>query len=89
MGTYWTNFAKDGDPNGNGMPQWPAFSEKNPVLMYFATTPHVGPVPNDAGLRALDRYFAWRRSPEGAEAARREDATSAAAVRPGGVAAGR
>jgi para-nitrobenzyl esterase len=78
MATYWTNFAKYGDPNSANMPQWPAFSDKNPVLMYFAGTPHTGPVPNDAGLRTLDAYFAWRRSPEGAKAARNEDAISIA-----------
>ena len=25
MATYWTNFAKAGDPNGDGVPTWPAF----------------------------------------------------------------
>ena len=38
--TYWTNFAKHGDPNGEGVPAWPAFSDANPVVMYFSQTPH-------------------------------------------------
>ena len=65
MATYWTNFAKRGDPNGEGVPQWPAFSDANPTLMYFAQTPHTGPVPSADALRVLDQYFAWRRTPEG------------------------
>jgi len=77
MVTYWTNFAKYGDPNGKGVPQWPAFSDQNPQLMYFAGTPHTGPVPNEAGLKTLDSYFAWRRSPEGTRASQIEDAPPA------------
>jgi para-nitrobenzyl esterase len=26
--TYWTNFAKTGDPNSSGLPDWPAWSDK-------------------------------------------------------------
>jgi para-nitrobenzyl esterase len=35
MGDYWTQFAKTGDPNMEGLPQWPAFSieeQRNMVL---------------------------------------------------------
>lgn len=65
MAAYWVNFAKHGDPNGEGMPAWPAFTEANPVVMYFSQTPHTGPVPSAEALRSLDAYFAWRRTPEG------------------------
>jgi len=77
MATYWTNFAKYGNPNGKGVPQWPAFSDESPKYMYFAGTPHTGPTPNEAGLKALDAYFAWRRTPEGEHASAIEDAAPA------------
>jgi len=65
MGTYWTNFAKYGNPNGKGVPEWPAFSDANPVVLYFNQTPHTGPVPSVESLKVLDAYFGWRRTPEG------------------------
>ena len=65
MSTYWTNFAKFGNPNGQGVPEWPAFSEANPKVMYFSQKPFVGSVPSAESLKVLDRYFEWRRSPEG------------------------
>ena len=65
MSTYWVNFAKRGDPNGEGVPAWQAFSDGNPQVMYFNQTPHMGPVPSAESLKSLDAYFAWRRTPEG------------------------
>ncbi|GAB3280123.1 carboxylesterase family protein [Larkinella harenae] len=65
MGTYWTNFAKYGDPNGKGVPQWPVFNETKPTVMYFSQTPKPGPVPDAAALESLNKYFEWRRTPEG------------------------
>ncbi len=66
MSTYWTNFAKYGDPNGDGVPVWPEFTMDNQELMYFNKTPYPGPVPSAKSLEVLDEYFTWRRTPEGA-----------------------
>ena len=67
METYWTNFAKTGDPNGPGVPTWPAFNDSDPVSMYFSQTAHAGPVPSLESLKVLDEYFTWRRTAEGAK----------------------
>ena len=65
MATYWTNFAKTGDPNGAGMPRWPAFSTKDPQRMVFKGTPTAQRYDNLDQLQAMDDYFAWRRTEEG------------------------
>ena len=67
IGTYWTNFAKYGHPNGAGVPEWPGFSIEDPNVMYLTgPEPFIGPVPGAESLEVLDGYFQWRRSPEGA-----------------------
>ncbi len=62
--SYWINFAKSGDPNGPGLPHWPAFSASSPRVMYLDAHPHAGPVPNLSKLEVLDRYFSWARQQE-------------------------
>jgi para-nitrobenzyl esterase len=73
MATYWTNFVKYGDPNGADVPEWPAFSEDSQQTMLLTASPRPIPVPNLQGLKILDTYFAWRRSPDGAKASAAED----------------
>lgn len=67
MGSYWTNFAKYGNPNGEGLTQWPAFSEASPAVMYLGPNAYLGPVADEASLLVLDNYYRWRRSSEGKE----------------------
>ena len=59
---YWTNFAKTGDPNGPGLPTWPAYTQATPRVMNIAPTEPLPGPPNMRELRALDDYFAWRRA---------------------------
>ncbi len=35
MAAYWTNFAKTGNPNGPGLPEWPAFAGTGGAVMHF------------------------------------------------------
>lgn len=39
---YWVNFGKTGDPNGNGLPQWPQYNASKDELMNFTAQ---GPTP--------------------------------------------
>ena len=62
MQSYWVNFATTGDPNGTGLPQWPAYTTANPLVMRFGANPGPTPIPNLAELTPLDSYYGWRRS---------------------------
>ena len=61
--SYWVNFAKTGDPNGQDLPRWPAFSASSQQAMYLDAdpAPHAGLVPNLNQLTVLDAYFRWLR----------------------------
>ncbi len=68
MGLYWTNFAKTGHPDGEGVPHWPEFTTENQKVMYLTgPVPFEGTTPSLESMKVLDAYFAWRRTPEGKE----------------------
>jgi para-nitrobenzyl esterase len=61
MSSYWTNFAKSGDPNGPGLPPWPAYGGRSEQVMELSDRPHAKPIPRRDALDFIDRYFARRR----------------------------
>ncbi len=61
MSSYWTNFAKTGDPNGPGLPNWPAFNQKNDAVMHLGDKVAAGGVEYKEKLELLDAYFAKSR----------------------------
>lgn len=62
MMAYWVNFAKSGNPNGEGLPKWPVFNENDQQVLYFDGTIAAKPVPNMQQLQAVNDYYAWRRA---------------------------
>jgi para-nitrobenzyl esterase len=61
MASYWVNFATTGDPNGKGLPAWPAFDAKSDRLMGFGDKIEVTPIPHKPALDFLDTYFERQR----------------------------
>ncbi len=54
--SYWTNFAKTGDPNGPGLPTWPAFNDESEQILDMGDTFVAGELPNRGALTLLDKY---------------------------------
>ncbi|MFD7707820.1 carboxylesterase/lipase family protein [Streptomyces sp. NPDC059786] len=55
MSGYWANFAATGDPNGPGLPHWPAWTPHTPAVMEVGGD--FGPVP----LADAPRLDFWQR----------------------------
>lgn len=53
MSSYWANFARNGDPNGEGLPYWPAFNKETGEVMIFDTISVVKRHPFYDGLQLL------------------------------------
>ena len=41
--SYWTNFAKKGNPNGEGLPEWPRYNDAGYPLIHLDSTVTNGP----------------------------------------------
>ena len=57
ISSYYVNFATTGDPNGKGLPQWPAFTDKNQQVMVFDAAPSARTYPALDTVKVFDPYF--------------------------------
>ncbi len=58
MSQYWVNFAAAGDPNGEGLPAWPAFDAgAADNAMVFGDEAHAGPVLGPEQAAAFQAYY--------------------------------
>jgi para-nitrobenzyl esterase len=58
MQQYWVNFAKTGDPNGAGLPKWPAYNSNSGwQVMVLDATPEAKPDPNRGRDLFLDSVW--------------------------------
>ena len=57
MMRYWTRFAATGDPNTDGLPVWPAFTDDTEDLLDLGAEIAAGHWPRPDGLDLLDRLF--------------------------------
>ena len=58
MSSYWVNFAATGNPNGKGLPEWPAFNAKTgDKTMVLGDTVKAGSGIDPAMLAFYDSYL--------------------------------
>jgi para-nitrobenzyl esterase len=64
MITYWTNFAKYGNPNDDSLPAWPVYKPDKPTVMYLKSDLRPGMFPNLEKLKTIDDYYSSKRTEE-------------------------
>jgi para-nitrobenzyl esterase len=63
MATYWSNFAKTGDPNSDDLPRWPVYSKQDGYqVMHLAAEPHAAPDQLRARYELLDSLASFHSS---------------------------
>lgn len=64
MSSYWANFATTGNPNGKGLPDWPAYNAKNDLALEIGNDVALRSKLHQTGLDFFDRYYEAQRKPQ-------------------------
>ncbi len=66
LSSYWVNFASNGNPNGKGLVNWPAFDDrKSDRPMVLGDRAEMGPPPNRARLAFFEQLYEKERAASG------------------------
>jgi para-nitrobenzyl esterase len=57
MSSYWVTFAATGDPNGKGLPEWPAYRAADNLAMVLGDEIAGKPLPHNDALDFMDAFF--------------------------------
>ncbi len=57
ISSYWVNFARSGNPNGQGLPLWPRFTNADNKVLYLRHPISDGGVPNLNTLNVFDAVY--------------------------------
>ena len=57
MSAYWVNFARTGNPNGRGLPEWDPFDLQKELVMQLDTVMVEMPLPGKAKLEFWEYYY--------------------------------
>lgn len=58
MSSYWFNFAKTGNPNGDSLPRWTCYDDKSDKVMSIGDYIGTIPTPHKENLKFFDEYEA-------------------------------
>jgi para-nitrobenzyl esterase len=61
ISSYWLNFARTGDPNAAGLPQWPRYELPGELTMEFGDVVKPRPIRNLARLEFWDTFYQRQR----------------------------